>query len=87
MDRRLEIVTRLLRFVSDYYRSFGKPVQMRVLSAKYAKMAMDCGGFPELIESLTMDGSIKVFLLRSGAKVVYPFDAAETVVIIDAMKL
>lgn len=72
----LEIKGRVLRQVVDavreYHGAFGKPVPMKVLSARFNKALSQAGGFVEGIRELHADGSLDVVMLRTGAKLVYP---------------
>jgi hypothetical protein len=72
----LEIKGRLLRqvmhAVAEYFDAFGKPVPLKVLSARFNKALSKAGGFAEGLEELQRDGSIDVVLSVTGAKLVFP---------------
>jgi hypothetical protein len=73
IERKAQLVGRLLNAVQEYHDKFGEPIPMKALSARFGKSFVTSGGFPEAIAELERDGSIRVELLRSGGKRVLPF--------------
>lgn len=74
MDKRFEQVKRLLNMVKAYHSTHG-PMPMRVVSNHFGKTLNEVGGFTSIIEELRRDGTIQVYISRSGARVVTPGEA------------
>ena len=72
IQRKAQLIGRILSAVSEYHSAFGQAVPMKQLSAKFGKALKDLGGLPETIDELKAEGSIDVVLLKSGAKLVSP---------------
>jgi hypothetical protein len=87
LENKIQVINRMLKFIGEYHKAFNKPVPLRILSAKYSRMCISVGGFPEVINQLCEEKAITVLLLKSGAKVVYPPGVSETIIILDAAKL
>lgn len=68
--RKQLLIKRLLKTIEQYERVLSKPVKMQILSAKYSKMLMNEGGFPETIDELEASGLISIELLATGARLV-----------------
>lgn len=70
LERKALILTRILQTVEEYSTAFKQPCPLKVLSAKYSRSLMELGGLPEALNELKAAGTIEVWLVRSGSKVV-----------------
>jgi hypothetical protein len=78
VDRKEQIVHRLIECVVEYHHAFGKGMGMHILSAKYSRALKDVGGFPELIEELRKEGLVQVSIRETGGKDIWPIQAKVT---------
>lgn len=72
LERRGEILRRLLKAVDEYYETFRKPIPMKAVSARFARSLEAAGGFGEGIDELHQDGSIDVVMTPAGGRLIYP---------------
>ena len=74
MERRREEIERLLNLVKAYHQTHG-PMPMKVVSNHFGKTLNELGGFTTILEELRRDGTIQVYISKSGARLVTPGDA------------
>lgn len=72
LERKAKCILRLIHTVNEYFAAFNKPCPIKVLSAKYARLFQQLGGFNEVIEELSAFGQISVLMHKSGRKEIYP---------------
>lgn len=84
-DRKDQYQARMIATVEEYVGAFKTPCPIKILSAKYSRALQAHGGFPELLNELKAQGKIKIFLTRSGSKVVLPADS--TIEVKDSVEL
>lgn len=70
--RKHSLLQRLVSDVNEYFERFSKPIPLRIISQNFAKYLEPVGGLYAALEELSLDGSIRVELKESGAKVIYP---------------
>ena len=71
LQRKRHLIERMLRFIDEYFRHFGRPVPLRVVSAYYLySMDKHAGGMHTVLEELEADGTIEVRMKLSGGKLI-----------------
>lgn len=75
MNRKELFQNRLVNEVQEYFRVFGKPIPLKIISAKFSRALNSEGGFSEAVAELKESNRIAVYMHESGSKLVAPFDA------------
>lgn len=70
LDRKSLVLKRILQTIEEYQSAFNLPCPLKVLSAKYSRALMELGGLPEALQELKQAGTIEVWLVKSGSKVI-----------------
>lgn len=72
MERRRDLTIRLVREVGQYFRVFGAPMPQKIAAGKYNRAMSAVGGFPQIVDELVMEGSIKKFINDKGSSYLAP---------------
>lgn len=68
-SKRETVIRRILHTVRQYTSAHG-PIAISILSAKYSRLCLDIGGFPELMMELEDSGLIDVEVTKTGKQLI-----------------
>ena len=79
VEKKQLILRKIVREINEHHAQFNEPIPKRLLSAKYSRSvnALNMGSFPEVMEELEMEGSIKRIRERSGKTTYLPTKALQ----------
>lgn len=68
LERKAKLIGYLLGECREHFRLFAEPVPMRLLSAKYGKAMGAVGGFREVMQELSIDGTVTIIRKKTGGQ-------------------
>lgn len=70
LEKKARLIGYLVMECREHFRMFAEACPMRLLSAKYGRAFNAIGGFREIMQELSMDGTVTIIRKKTGGQTV-----------------